>query len=174
MMKYFELFELPVSFHVDEARLKTKFLQLSRDHHPDRFTLESEERQEEALEQSTEINEGYKVLKDFDKRLQYILQSKGALVGEGQDKLPQDFLMDMMDINEEIMDLQFDPDPEMTASAKQKITAFEKTLQDSIAEVLSKPDAVHDESAIDAARDYYLKKKYLTRIYENLDNVGRM
>jgi len=173
-MKYFELFDLPISFQVDEAQLKATFLQLSRDHHPDRFTLDSEERQEEALEKSTHINEGYKVLRDFDKRLHYILLEKGALAGEGQDKLPQDFLMDMMDINEEIMELQFEPDPERTISAKKKITVFDASLQKSIEEVLKMPNAVDDESAIEAARDYYLKKKYLTRIYENLDKVGRM
>ncbi len=174
MMKYFKLFDIPVAFQIDESILKSKFLQLSRDTHPDRFTLESEEKQEEMLELSTQVNEGYKVLRSFDKRLQYILQEKGTLAGEGQDKLPQDFLMEMMDINEVIMDLQFDPDPEKTKAAKDQIAAFDAELQKAIEGVLSTDRNVDDADTLSAAKDYYLKKKYLTRIYENLDKVGRM
>ncbi len=174
MMKYFELFDIPVAFHLDEAALKTSFIKLSRECHPDHFTLASEEKQDEMLERSTEINKAYKVLGDFDQRLQYILTQKGALEGEGQDKLPQAFLMEMMDINETIMDLQFDPDPAMTTKAKEQIAAFDAELQSGIAGVLQAPDAVNNEDALSSAKDYYLKKKYLKRIYENLDKVGRM
>ena len=173
-MKYFELFELPVTFQIDESALKTKFLQLSRECHPDRFTLATEEKQEEMLERSTALNEAYKVLNDFDKRLHYILSQKEVLLGEDKDKLPQSFLMEMMDINEVIMDLQFDPDPEKTKVAKKQISEFDNTLQEDLAKVLALPDAINNEAALSAAKDYYLKKKYLTRIYENLDKVGRM
>ena len=173
-MKYFDLFELPVAFQIDEGALKSKFLELSRTYHPDRFTLASEDEQDEALEKSTQINEAYKVLGHFDKRLHYILSEKGLLSDEGQNKLPQDFLMEMMEINETIMDLQFDPDEAKTAQAKSQIQSFDAELQASIEKALAKDNAVEDEESLSIARDYYLKKKYLTRIYENLDKVGRM
>ena len=173
-MEYFELFDIPVAFHIDESALKASFINLSRECHPDHFTLASEEKQDEMLEKSTQINNAYKVLKDFDQRLHYILTQKGALEGEGQDKLPQSFLMEMMDINETIMDLQFDPDPTKTTQAKKQIAAFDAELQSGIESVLKSNDAVNNEEALSSARDYYLKKKYLKRIYENLDKVGRM
>ncbi len=173
-MEYFDLFDIPVAFHIDEAVLKASFIQLSRECHPDHFTLASEDKQEEMLEKSTQINNAYKVLKDFDQRLQYILSQKDMLEGEGQDKLPQAFLMEMMEINETIMDLQFDPDPAKTAQAKEQIAAFDTSLQSGIEGVLQVPDAINNNEALAAAKDYYLKKKYLKRIYENLDKVGRM
>lgn len=173
-MKYFELFDIPVSFEINEEVLKAKFLELSKAFHPDRFTLASEEEQEDALEKSTDINEGYKILRNFDTRLHYILSQKGLLTGEGQDKLPQDFLMEMMDINEVIMDLQFDPDEVKKAKAKSQIQSFDDELQVSITAALGKENAVEDDASLAIARDYYLKKKYLKRIYENLDKVGRM
>ncbi len=173
-MEYFELFDIPVAFILDEAALNASFIQLSRECHPDLYTLAPEEKQDEMLERSTEINKAYKVLKDFDLRLKYILTQKGAMGGEGQDKLPQAFLMEMMDINETIMELQFDPDPAMTKKAKEQISAFDVELQASIAGILQAPNAVQNESTLAAAKDYYLKKKYLKRIYENLDKVGRM
>lgn len=173
-MEYFELFDIPVAFHIDESALKASFIKLSRACHPDHFTLASEEKQDEMLEQSTRVNNAYKVLNDFDGRLQYILTQKGALEGEGQDKLSQTFLMEMMDINETIMDLQFDPDPAKTTQAKEQIAAFDSELQSGIEGVLQSADAVNNAEALSAAKDYYLKKKYLKRIYENLDKVGRM
>jgi len=106
--------------------------------------------------------------------LHYILSQKGLLTGEGQDKLPQDFLMEMMDINEVIMDLQFDPDEVKKAKAKSQIQSFDDELQVSITAALGKENAVEDDASLAIARDYYLKKKYLKRIYENLDKVGRM
>lgn len=173
-MEYFDLFDIPVGYHLDEAALKTSFIKLSRECHPDHFTLASEEVQDEMLEKSTQINNAYKILKDFDQRLKYILTQKGALEGEGQDKLPQAFLMEMMDINEAIMDLQFDPDPAKTIQAKEQIAAFDAELQAGIEGVLQSSDAIHNDQALSSAKDYYLKKKYLKRIYENLDKVGRM
>ena len=173
-MEYFDLFDIPAAFHLDETALKASFIKLSRECHPDHFTLASEEKQDEMLEKSTQINNAYKVLKNFDQRLKYILTHKGVLEGEGQDKLPQAFLMEMMDINEAIMDLQFDPDPVKTTQAKEQIAAFDAELQAGIEGVLQAPDAIHKEEALSSAKDYYLKKKYLKRIYENLDKVGRM
>ena len=171
-MEYFDLFDIPVAFHIDEAALKSSFIRLSRECHPDHFTLAAEDKQDEMLEKSTQINKAYKVLKDFDQRLQYILSQKEILAGEGQDKLPQSFLMEMMDINETIMDLQFDPDPAKTKQAKVQIAAFDTELQSGIEHILQSPEAVNNDEALAAAKDYYLKRKYLKRIYENLDKVG--
>ena len=81
-------------------------------HHPDFFTLDGIEKQMEALEVSTLNNKAYNTLKDFDRRLKYILEEKSVLKEEGSNNLPQEFLMEMMKVNEAVMDLQFDFDEE--------------------------------------------------------------
>ncbi len=53
-MQYFDLYDLPISFLLDVKALKKKFYQLSKQFHPDFFTLESEEKQAEILELSTD------------------------------------------------------------------------------------------------------------------------
>ncbi|NJN78060.1 MAG: DnaJ domain-containing protein [Saprospiraceae bacterium] len=79
---------------LNEKALKKKFYQLSKQFHPDFYTLESEEKQAEILELSTINNDAYKTLSDFDKRMEYILKEKGVYAEEGQNKVPQDFLME--------------------------------------------------------------------------------
>src|SRR6186713_3186445 len=99
-MKYFDLYQLPVSFFVDEEKVKKKFLELSRKYHPDFFVNETEEKQQEMLELSTLNTKAFQTLSDFDKRMKYILGDKG-LISEGERyELPAYFLMDMMAINE--------------------------------------------------------------------------
>ena len=173
-MNYFELYNIPMTFKVDAAGLKKQFYANSKKYHPDFFATESDEKQAEILELSTLNNKAYKVLKNADARMKYILDEKGVYGKEGENKLPQEFLMEMMDINEVIMDLQFDPDEAKTAQAKAQIKSFEDELEASIAKALANENAVEDDASLAIARDFYLKKKYLKRIYENLDKVGRM
>ena len=78
-MNFFEFYEIPISFKVDEDALRTIFYSNSKKYHPDFYTLESDEKQAEILELSTLNNEAYKTLTDFDKRMKYILKLKGVM-----------------------------------------------------------------------------------------------
>ena len=109
-MNYFEFFKIPVSFNLNEAELKKAFYSNSKKFHPDFFTLESKEKQMEVLELSTLNNNAFKTLSNFDKRMKYILELKEVLGEEGKNKIPQEFLMEMMEINENLMELEFDFD----------------------------------------------------------------
>lgn len=169
-MNYFQFYNIPVSFQIDETDLKKTFLINSKKYHPDFYTLASESEQEEALRLSTLNNEAYKVLKNFGARIRYILELKGALEEEGKNKLPQDFLMEMMDINEVIMDLQMDYDPDAKAEVIKKIESFDHDLTVSIEDNISN---FSDQDDFDFSRikDFYLKKKYLKRIIDNLEQI---
>lgn len=109
-MNYFELYEFPVSFNLDAVLLKKKFYDLSKHYHPDFYANESEEKQLEILELSTQINKAYQVLADLQKRIEYVLTLNQLLSDEGKYQLPQDFLMEMMEVNEALMELDLEPD----------------------------------------------------------------
>src|ERR1700743_33530 len=99
-MNYFEFYGFPESFTLDDAIVKKKFYELSKQYHPDFYANEDEARQQEILELSTVNNKAYQTLSDDNKRLDYILRLH-ELVAEGaKPQLPADFLMEMMDINE--------------------------------------------------------------------------
>lgn len=169
-MNFFDFFQLPVSFLIDEAALKKAYYANSKKYHPDFYTLEPAEKQNEILELSTLNNEAYQTLADPDRRLRYLLDIHGAIAEEGNNDIPQDFLMDMMDINEAIMDLEFDFDPEKLAQTQSQLEKLEKELYDEIFPVLQSFDA--QSASLPALKEYYFKKKYLLRIRENLSKFA--
>ncbi len=174
-MNYFEFFGLPVSFVVDETALKKTYLQNSKKYHPDFHTLAEEAQQAEMLDRSTLNNEAFKTLSDPDRRIRYVLETKGLLSTEGDDKpvLSQDFLMDMMDINEALMELEFDFDPGRYASTLHAVRALETELETSVNPLLqswSEKDSPPED--LTEIRNFFWKKKYLLRISENLSKFA--
>ncbi|WP_411274440.1 Fe-S protein assembly co-chaperone HscB, partial [Daejeonella sp.] len=129
---YFELYDLPLSFKVDESLLKKKFYAFSKEFHPDFHANESREKQDEILELSTLNNQAYKVLSDPLKRIEYILELHDLLVDGDKYALPQAFLMDMMDVNEALMDMEFDPDAGRLMILSAEIDQLEASLFDEL------------------------------------------
>src|SRR5205809_6895126 len=113
-MNYFEFYEMPVSFVVNEDLVKKKYFELSRKFHPDFFVGGSREKQEEVLEMSTMNTKAFQTLSDFDRRMKYILELKNMIHEGERYELPPDFLMDMMDINEALAELKLYPDEKST------------------------------------------------------------
>ncbi|RYD70944.1 MAG: Fe-S protein assembly co-chaperone HscB, partial [Sphingobacteriales bacterium] len=107
---YFEFYELPIQFNPDLNAVKAKFYAFSKQFHPDFYANESEEKQQEVLDLSTLNNKAYQVLSDENKRIAYVLQLLGELPDGEKYNLSNDFLMDMMEINEALMEMEFEPD----------------------------------------------------------------
>jgi len=177
MTDYFAFYGLPLSFNPDLALVKQKFYEFSKKYHPDFYINESDEKQAEVLELSTVNNKAYQVLSDPQKRLHYVLELKG-LLKEGENYvLPQSFLMEMMDINEALMDLQFDPDPVKLASLKDDVNGVEKGLSDEILSLTTsfegQTSAEQDKTLI-AIKDLYYRTKYLLRLRESIAKAANL
>ncbi|MBK9730031.1 MAG: Fe-S protein assembly co-chaperone HscB [Chitinophagaceae bacterium] len=172
-MNYFELYELPISFIVDQDQVKKKFLELSKKFHPDFFVNEGEAKQQEVLEKSTMNTRAFQALSDFDKRMQYILELK-QLISEGERyELSPVFLMDMMDINEALMDLENEKDQHKIEALRKQVTALFEELYDEVrSEITSYRDDTADEDVLKKIKDYYYRKKYLLRIQRSLDTFA--
>ncbi len=172
-MNYFEFYEIPMSFKVDAAALKQTFYRNSKKYHPDFYTLESEEKQAEILELSTLNNKAYQTLRNVDLRMKYLLDLKGLLAEEGKNQIPQDFLMEMMELNEALMDLEFDFEETAHQLAIKQLEALEKGLWEAIATVAEQEDiATASGVELEEIKNYYLKKRYLLRIRENLNKFA--
>ena len=81
-MNYFELFGIPVTLSVEQAKLKQRFYQLSREFHPDFHSQSGEEQQEEMLGKSADLNRAYKVFQTEDATIRYVLMMKGLMEEE--------------------------------------------------------------------------------------------
>jgi molecular chaperone HscB len=172
-MNYFEFYGIPESFVVDEKLVRDKFLSLSKKLHPDFFVNESSEKQQEMLEQSTLNTKAYETLSDFDKRMKYILEEK-QLVHEGERyELSPDFLMEMMDMNEGLVELQANPDESTLTHYKEEIQSLLQQLLTEVKEEIANYDGTPEkEPMLAKIKDYYYRKKYLLRIQHSLDTLA--
>lgn len=157
-MNYFELFELPVSLKIDQGKLAQKYFELQKKYHPDFFTQATEYEQEEALEISSQLNKALKVFKDRDETIKYVLQLKGLLEEEEKYQLPPDFLLEMMELNEELSD-----------ESAARIASIEKELYSEVGSIIENyNDERIREQELQKLKAYYYKKKYLKRILDRL------
>lgn len=172
-MNYFEFYGLPVSFLTDQEQLKKKFYEHSRSYHPDFHTLASEEHQATVLEKSTLNNQAYRVLSDFDQRMKYILDLFGKLKEEGENKVPDDFLMEMMELNEGVMELEMEPSPEKKEDLIRQTDDISQASLDEIRPLLAREHVEElDEAEWSLISAYYLKNRYLRRLRENIQNIS--
>lgn len=167
---YFEFYELPVQFNPDQNAVKAKFYALSKKFHPDFYANESDEKQHEVLELSTLNNKAYQTLSNAKKRLKYVLELKGIVATDEGYQLPQTFLMEMMDVNEALMDLEFDPDAQKLAQVSRDVDVIEKQLDDELNKLINQFDANADssEELFPAIKDIFYRQKYVARLREKI------
>ncbi len=164
-MTHFEFYGLRPTYVLDELLLKKKFLEYSRLYHPDHFVLADNEAQAEADDISALNNRAFKTLSDTDSRLKYLLELKGVIQDEEVYTLSQDFLMDMLDLNDLV-----ETDPQ---AAQIELDRIEQSLAQEIRPLLLSLDMEHSDLALfTELKDYHYKKRYVLRIRENLDKFA--
>jgi molecular chaperone HscB len=164
-MNHFELFEIPVSLQPNIQQLKQKFYALSRKYHPDFFTQENEFEQSESLEKSSQVNKAFKVFQNRDETIKYVLQLKGLLEEEEKYNLPADFLMEMMELNEQMMDAKMENDSDATSKIKNAIANFEDEIYQPVKGIVEGyEEGKTTTEQLLKVKEYYYKKKYLNRI----------
>lgn len=81
-MDYFEAFALPRKLNIDTAALEQAFYARSRKLHPDRFAGKPQAEQEWATQQSSQLNDAYRTLKNGIARTEYLLTLEGVRLEE--------------------------------------------------------------------------------------------
>ena len=167
-MNYFEFYELPVSFHVDQKQVKRKFYELSKKYHPDFFVNHTTEKQAEILELATLNNKAYQVLSNPGKLVKYVLELEGMLEEGEKYQLPQAFLMDMME-------LEFDEGGYVPAEVHEQVRGIEQELQQELERFTNEFDRVDKmqrAECLKEIKDIWYRQKYLLRIRDSLNRFA--
>lgn len=174
MSNYFELYALPVSFYPDQAAVKSKFYELSRLYHPDRFAQTGGGELAEALRMAAMNNDAYKTLKSSDATMAYVLKLNGILEDDEKYALPPAFLMEMMDINEAISDYEMNPEDENARQMAENSLNEQLELWEDATKVLIDRYENDDQAKewLPQIKDQYFRKKYLLRIKERIDRFA--
>jgi molecular chaperone HscB len=163
-MNFFEFYEFPEAYSLDEKDLRQKYLNNSRLYHPDRFVFQSAELQSEAEEKAAFNNKAFLTLLDPQKRLQYMLELSGQLRAEETYALDPDFLMTMVDIHDMILG-----EPE---KALESLSALESALDIEYLPLLDEFDLENSSvEFLNKLKDYFYKKRYLLKARENIRSL---
>lgn len=93
----FVLFDLPQRFAQTRAELDTRWKDLQREAHPDKFSAQGTAAQRVAMQWSVRINEAYQRLKDPLRRAAYLCELAGAPIqAENNTAMPTAFLIQQM------------------------------------------------------------------------------
>jgi molecular chaperone HscB len=169
-MNYFEFYQLPLSCHPDQDLVKKNYYANSKKYHPDRFMQADAKTKIEALQQSALNNEAYTTFQDPMLTIAHLLRIKGLLLPDEKYQLPSSFLMEVMDLNEQLSDWENQgKDAELGQSLQQSVHEFIKQLQDDIAPTMQLIDSRQEEESLFLKlKEFYFKHKYLLRIKERM------
>lgn len=104
---HFELFGLPVSFDVDAADLASRYRELQRRVHPDKFANASDQERRLSVQMTSLVNEAFQTLRDPVQRSRYLLNLRGIHLDEETDTaMDTAFLMEQMEWRESLDEIR--------------------------------------------------------------------
>ncbi len=150
MIDYFQVLGIPKRLTIDTAGLEKIYHDLSKKNHPDFFLNQGEDKYLDALETSSQINQGYKTLKDPIARINYILALDAPqLLAEKDNSVAPDLLMKVMEIQETI-ESYHDADERGKESIVNELAEIKSDLNDDVNDILNDINASfkkYDEAA---------------------------
>lgn len=134
---YFAVLGLPQRLGLDTQHLEITFRGLVRGLHPDRFHLQGPEAVARAQWHTSLINDAYRTLRGFEKRVAYVLELAGDAPDERY-RPPAELLAHVFELNEAIDAMQqarAEGDAQAAAEAEQEAREAGAALRDARAEV---------------------------------------
>ena len=166
---HFELFGLPVTFDVDVDDLASRYREMQRSVHPDRFANASDQDRRLSLQMTALINEAFQTLKDPVRRGRYLLGLRGVDLGDETDTaMDPAFLMEQMELREQLDEVrQADNPHKLLAELANRI---EQRMHDSIENfrnVLTEGTPEADRKARNVVREM----QFLEKMRQEIDNL---
>lgn len=160
---YFRVFDLEEKFDIDKNVLRDKYRRLQSDLHPDKFTNKSEEEKAISANFSSLVNNAYNSLQIPLKRAEHLLELKGDKLAEEQKLDDPEFLMEMMELNEE---LESTSDPEKLKQLNIKNKNILEIIARNIDECFRRND-------LKQAKYFVIKLKYYSSLGNRINAVLR-
>ncbi|MEE3663128.1 co-chaperone HscB [Brenneria sp. g21c3] len=165
-MDYFTLFGLPIRYDVDGSLLVSRFQELQRQFHPDRFAASPERDRLLALQQAATINNAYQALKHPLKRAEYMLSLHGFDLSNEQHTLRDTaFLMEQLELREELDAIA------QRADAEAALAAFADRLQSMLAKRSGQMREELDSEAWADAADTVRKLRFLDKLRQQVEQL---
>ena len=129
---FFELFNIEIAIDVNRSELDQKVKVLQNKFHPDKFSSGSDFEKRLALQISSHINDGYKILGDIVLRIEYILKINNFVKDESKTINDINFLQEQIEYSELVESLNDNFDSKIIENSLSSIKSLLKTTVDSI------------------------------------------
>lgn len=163
---YFELFELPLQFEVEERELADRYKRLQRQLHPDTVATADDRQKRFAVQASSYVNEAYRILSNPVDRAGYLLQQTEHTAETTTDQqLTPEFLLRQIQLREELETIPGTENPrECLLELRERIGSEIDALYVSFRERMRHRDYA-------AAGDIVRKLQFFQRLQDEMDEL---
>lgn len=171
---YFEFYGFPRKLAIDSAELQRRYYALSRQLHPDRFTRRSAREQALALEASSILNDGLRVLRDPVERAEYVLTAEGfAMPGQRTKDVPPELLEEVFELNlalEEMRSGDASARPALE-TARSHFQSMLNGADSELAGLFARWDESGDRAELARIRGVLNRRKYITNLVRDVNQA---
>jgi molecular chaperone HscB len=168
---YFDFFGLPHKLNLDAKELETRFYDLSKQWHPDRFARGTPEEKRTSELATATLNDGYRTLKDPVARAEYVLKEHG-LDGAGQrsNTVPPELLDEMFDLNSALEEEGENSRPQL-AQFRERFRTMNAELDSELQAQFAAYDEFDNRSHLEAIRGILNKRKYISNLVQKVEKA---
>jgi molecular chaperone HscB len=169
---YYDFFGLEHRLVLDLKDLEKRFYALSREHHPDRFSLKSREEQQYALDATAILNDAYRTLRDPPVRAEYLLKENGFDIGEqGSKNVPPELLEEVFELNVALEELRGGDDAARPAleEARNKFVGMRDQVDIELQAKFAAYDRTHDGNVLAEIRGMLNRRRYIRNLVNEVE-----
>ncbi|HEY3984163.1 co-chaperone HscB [Cedecea sp.] len=164
-MDYFTLFGLTPGYTLNTELLASRYQELQRQFHPDKYANRPQAERLLAVSQSATINQAWQTLRHPLARAEYILSLNGFdLANEQHTVRDTAFLMEQLDLREELDDIERVKDSDRLESFASRVKTMVKNRS---AQMVQQLDDQQWEQAADTVR----KLRFLDKLQSQIEQL---
>jgi molecular chaperone HscB len=117
------------------------------------------------LEESALLNKAYNTFTNKDETIKHVLKEKGLLEDDEKYQLENSFLMQMMEINEELSEAGLINAETPGHSVTKKLIDLQNEIYEPVKNIIEDyKEGTTTKEELVQIKDYYFKKKYIDRL----------
>lgn len=155
---FFDLLQVNRSYNVDLKAMTQNFRSLQSVIHPDKFSNKSSEEQVRSADWSSLLNKAYATLSHPVKRGEYLLRLEGVTIPEQNESVNPEFLMEMMERNEEVAELK----------SRDEIDSSLEAIQNDLQQLYDDLGATLEKRDFNKALDVLVRIRYIGNLEQKL------
>ncbi|SUC01802.1 co-chaperone HscB [Proteus vulgaris] len=165
-MDYFTLLGMPNRFDIDKQQLATRYQEMQRQYHPDRFAGKSDKEQAQAVSFASTINQAYQTLKNPISRAEYMLSLHGIDIANEQQTMQDTvFLMEQLALREELDNIEY------SANVAVLLSDFSSRLNKNYIVRFDEMVTMINSHNWSVAADCVRKIRFLTKLKEQVEQL---